>query len=53
MVHFNAARPHQSLGQRTPALAETGPSEPIDLADHRIRRRPILNGQTSEYQFAT
>jgi hypothetical protein len=50
LVHFNAARPHRSLGQLAPAQAETRPPEPIDLADHRIRRRLILDGLTSEYQ---
>jgi hypothetical protein len=31
----------RSLGQLAPAQAETRPPEPIDLADYRIRRRPI------------
>jgi putative transposase len=52
LVHFNAARPHRSLGQLAPAQAETRPPEPIDLADHRVRRRLILDGLTSEYQRA-
>jgi hypothetical protein len=38
--------------QLAPAQAETRPPEPIDLADYRIRRRPILDGITSEYQRA-
>jgi putative transposase len=50
MSHFNAARPHRSLAQLAPAQAETRPPEPINLADCRIRRRPILDGITSEYQ---
>jgi putative transposase len=52
VVHFNAVRPHRSLGQLAPAQAETRPPEPIDLADYRIRRRLILDGLTSEYQRA-
>jgi hypothetical protein len=48
--HFNAARPHRSLAQLAPAQAETRPPEPINLADYRIHRRPILDGITSEYQ---
>jgi len=52
LVHFNAVRPHRSLGQLTPAQAETRPPEPIDLASARIRRKLILDGLTSEYQRA-
>jgi putative transposase len=52
LVHFNAARPHRSLGQLAPALAETQPPEPIDLAGSRIRRKLILDGLISEYQPA-
>ena len=35
--HYNAARPHRSLGQLAPAQAGTWPPE-INLAEHRIRR---------------
>jgi len=52
LVHFNAARPHRSLGQLAPAQAENRPPEPIDLAGSRIRRKLILDGLTSEYQPA-
>jgi transposase InsO family protein len=52
LVHFNAARPHRCRGQLAPAQAESRPPEPIDLADHRIRRELILDGLTSEYQPA-
>jgi putative transposase len=52
LVHFNAVRPHRSLGQLAPVQAETRPPEPIDLADYRIRRGLILDGLTSEYQRA-
>jgi len=52
LLHFNAARPHRSLGQLAPAQAETQPPEPIDLAGSRIRRKLILDGLISEYQPA-
>jgi transposase InsO family protein len=50
--HFNAARPHQALAQLTPAQAETQPPHVINLAGHQVRRRPILDGLTSEYHIA-
>ena len=50
--HFNAARPHQALAQLTPAQAETQPPPVTNLTSHQVRRRPILNGLTSEYYIA-
>jgi putative transposase len=50
--HFNAARPHRTLAQLAPAQAETQPPHGINLADHQIHRRPILDGLTSEYHIA-
>jgi putative transposase len=50
--HFNAARPHRTLEQLTPAQAETQPPHLINLADHQVCRRTVLDGLTSEYQFA-
>jgi putative transposase len=50
--HFNTARPHRTLGQLAPVHTETQPPPVINLADHQIRRRPILNGLTSEYHLA-
>src|SRR6185437_6494961 len=50
--HFNAARPHQALAQLTPAQAETQPPHAINLASHQVRRKPILDGLTSEYHIA-
>jgi putative transposase len=50
---FNTARPHRTLGQLTPAQAETHPPRVTNLDDHKIRRRPILDGLTSEYQIAS
>jgi len=49
--HYNAARPHRSLGQLAPAQAHTPPPE-INLAEHRIRRKQVLGGLTHEYQIA-
>jgi transposase InsO family protein len=50
--HFNAARPHRALAQLAPAQAETQPPHGINLAGHQIRRKPILDGLTSEYHIA-
>ena len=50
--HYNAARPHRSLGQLTPAQADTRPPEPVNLAEHRIRRKQVLGGLTHEYHIA-
>jgi putative transposase len=50
--HYNAARPHRSLGQLTPAQAGTRPPEPVNLAEFRIRRRQVLGGLTHEYHIA-
>jgi transposase InsO family protein len=49
--HFTTARPHRTLGQLAPAQAETQPPPVINLADHHVRRRLILDGLTSEYQI--
>jgi hypothetical protein len=48
----HAARPHRSLGQLTPAQAGTRPPEPVNLAEHRVRRKQVLGGLTSEYYSA-
>jgi hypothetical protein len=50
--HFNTARPHRTLGQLTPAQAQTPPPPVINLTGYRIRRRAILDGLTSEYHIA-
>jgi putative transposase len=49
--HVNDTRPHRTLAQLAPAQAETRLPQVINLADYRLRRRPILNGLTSEYQI--
>jgi putative transposase len=50
--HFNATWPHRVRAQLAPAQAETQPPPVINLADHQVRRRPILGRLTSEYQIA-
>jgi transposase len=50
--HYNTARPHRALGQLTPAQADTGPPEPVNLAEHQIRRKQVLAGLTHEYYIA-
>jgi putative transposase len=50
--HFNTARPHRTLEQLAPAQADTQPPHVINLADYQVRRRPVLDGLTSEYQIA-
>ncbi|MGH3806985.1 MAG: integrase core domain-containing protein [Pseudonocardiaceae bacterium] len=52
LQHFNTARPHRTLGQLAPAQAETQSPHVINLVDHQIHRRPILDGLTSEYHIA-
>jgi hypothetical protein len=37
--HYADGRPHHSLNQPTPEQAEHAPPAPINLAEHRIRRR--------------
>ena len=50
--HYNTGRPHRALGQLAPAQADTRPPEPINLAEYRIRRKPVLGGLIHEYQIA-
>jgi transposase len=50
--HYNTARPHRSLGQLTPAQAGTRQPEPVNLAEHRVRRKQVLSGLTHEYYIA-
>jgi transposase len=52
VIHYNAHRPHQSLGQRSPDTDPMIPAAPIDLAAMRIKRRPILGGLINEYKAA-
>lgn len=50
--HFNAARPHRTLGQLTPAQTETQPPPMINLANYQMRRTVILDGLITEYHRA-
>jgi putative transposase len=50
--HYNAARPHRSLDQLTPAQADTRRPEPVNLAEYRIHRKEVLGGLTHEYFVA-
>lgn len=43
---------HRSLCQLTPAQADTRPPEPVNLAEHRIRRKQVLGGLAHEYYVA-
>jgi transposase InsO family protein len=52
LLHYNDSRPHRSLGQLTPAQADTHPPEPANIAEHRVRRKQILGGLTHEYYVA-
>ena len=52
LTHYNETRPHRALRQFSPHQAETAPPAPIDLAAYRLRRKPVLDGLTSEYQIA-
>jgi hypothetical protein len=52
LLHYNKARPHRSLGQLTPAQADSQPPELINLAQHRIRQKQVLGGLTREYYVA-
>src|SRR5215472_8474428 len=42
LQHYNTGRPHRALGQLTPAQADACPPEPLNLADHLIRRNKSL-----------
>jgi putative transposase len=51
LIHYNAARPHRSLGQLPPVHAHARPPQ-VDLAEYRVRRKQVLGGLTHEYQIA-
>jgi hypothetical protein len=50
-AHYNTGRTVLP-GQLTPAQADTRPPEPVNLAEHRIRRKQVLGGLTHEYYVA-
>ena len=51
LIHYNTARPHRALDQLPPAQAHTPPSQ-INLAEHQIRRKQVLDGLIGQYQIA-
>jgi hypothetical protein len=44
-AHYNAHRPHRSLGQRPPEPR----SHVTDLIADKVRRRPVVGGLINEY----
>ena len=48
VAHYNAHRPHRSLGQQPPKPAP----HVVDLNAARVQRRPILGGLINEYSQA-
>jgi putative transposase len=52
LQHYNNARPHRGLGQLTPDQADSQRPDPVNLAEHRIRRKQVLGGLTCEYYIA-
>ena len=51
--HYNTARPHQAIGQRTPCSQDHAPRPAaISPGTERIRRKPILNGLINEHTRA-
>jgi putative transposase len=51
LIHYNTARPHRALDQLPPAQAHTPPPR-INLAEHQIRRKQMLDPLISQYQIA-
>ena len=51
LIHCNTARPHRALDQLPAAQAHTPPPQ-INLAEHQIRRKQVLDGLISQYQIA-
>jgi putative transposase len=47
-IHHNQHRPHRSLHGAAPLKPLP---EPADLARHRVRRRPRVNGLINEYHL--
>jgi putative transposase len=47
-THHNQHRPHRSLDSAAPLKP---PPEPVDLAQHRVRRHPRVGGTINEYRL--
>jgi putative transposase len=52
LFHDNAAPAAPFPRPAHPAQAATRPPEPVNLAEHRIRRKQVLGGLTHEYYAA-
>jgi hypothetical protein len=50
--HYNAHRPHRSLGQRAPSALDTAPERIRDPDLARLRRTDRLGGLVHEYRVA-
>jgi hypothetical protein len=52
-AHYNTARPHQGIGQRTPGDEPDAPRATVTGIDiQQIRRKPVLGGLINEYTHA-
>ena len=51
-VHLAGITAHPDGAWTTPVQADTSPPKPVNLAEHRIRRKQILGGLTREYYVA-
>ena len=47
-THHNQHRPHRSLDSAAPLKPLP---EPVDLAQHRVRRHPRVGGMVNEYRL--
>jgi transposase InsO family protein len=52
VIHYNGHRPHWALKQRCPNQGPDGDPPIARHCDHRVHRRPILNGLINEYHQA-
>ena len=52
-AHYNTARPHQGIGQRTPGDEPDAPRATVlNVDSQQIRRKPVLGGLINEYTHA-
>ena len=52
-AHYNTARPHQGIGQRTPGDEPDAPRATVlNVDSQQIRRKPVLGGLINEYTYA-
>ena len=49
--HYNAHRPHRSLGQRCPGSPERAPATVVDVHPRHLRRADRLGGLIHEYRI--